>query len=435
MIETLRSPTGHVTLFQGDAKERFRTILKNAARFPAYQEHFHRSGISSELLSVASIETILSRLEPFDKNGYMRLQEDSLRLQQSNHFTTDWTSGSTAKPILKFTSQGDEEAEAEAVRRAFRGVGLTRKDRVVCYDVGASDIYLFYARVLNEIGLRGACFVKALSNYNRSIETLLRLEPSAIISVPSVLRHSVDALISQKGKGRKWLVKKIIYIGEPMERALRTKIQEQLGARCYSFYGTTEIGSIGIECAQSQGIHIPTDILVPTLLPHNESRKSVRRVSSTRSEGILAWTSLRFKDQPVVMYRVNDLAEIDVAPCKCGDLTPRMYFRGRVDHTFFLFGITFTYDLFLTTVQRVLSAPAHLELRIQRSSGHDSRNADRLILILDAKYRSHIHDCYNRILAIHPIQDFVERNLLEVSFRCVSSGYFFRRKTRRLAND
>ena len=432
MIIRTVSKLGHLSFTLEESGSALVRALKRAAKFPSYRNHFERCGLDVDVLSAQSARDALALLTPFQKGDYPGLQVEVFRALQEHHFMTDWSSGSTTAPILKFTSTRDEEVESRATELAFRACGLSAGDSVACLDVGASDIYLFYAKVLSSLGIVAVPFIKATNNYGSAVETLKRIDPVALISVPSVLQHCIDPLLKcQADKGLTSL-RKVIYIGEPMDTRLRKRIEHDFGALCYSFYGTTEIGMVGIECQHSGGIHVPLDLLVPTLLPHGAAR-TVRRVSDTRYEGVVAWTSLGFRDQPLILYCVNDLVQLDIAECACGSALPRMYFRRRTDHTFSLFGLTFTYDLFQTTVHQALGDSAHFELRVERSGcGASSLSSERLVFVLDERHMPKLQLCKRRVLNIYPLQDFVERGLLELSFDFVPRQYFHCRKTRSL---
>jgi len=430
VIRLLRSHTGEISFLLDGTRTLLRDTLLNAYQFSTYRSLFHLCGVDEHTLRADAIRA-LRRLNPSFKKDYVSLQKDSLERIQTRPFTTDWTSGSTAKPMLRLSSPEDEEAEAEAVRRAFQSSGITRDDRVAFLDVGASDIYLFYGRVLSAMGNPGPYFVKVTRRQNVSARLIARLRPTVVISVPSVLSRCLADLALEKNRAPAWDLRKIIYIGEAMHSRLKAQIRRELSAACLSFYGTTEVGSVGIECERSGEIHIPLDLMFPTLLPHEG--RTVRTLGPKSYEGVVAWTSLRFRDHPLIKFCVGDLVRISLRTCPCGSPFPALRFERRLDHSFGLFGIKFTYDLFLDRIHEAVGGAPHLEIHVSHGTSQ-SQNAgpSRIRFILEKRYRHYVKRCTEEILATHPIEDFVERGLLQISFQFVPATYFHRRKTRRI---
>ena len=428
MVRLIRSQTGEVSFVLDGTLALLRSALRNAYRFPTYRGLFHRRGVDENMLRVDTTRAF-RQLSPSSKTDYIFLQNDSFERIHSRRFATDWTSGSTAKPLLRISSPSDEAGEAEAVRRAFHSCGISRDDRVAFLDVGASDIYLFYGRVLSALGVRGTCFIKTSRRQGTAAHAIARLKPTVIVSVPSVLGKCLMDLALQKSKLPGWDLRKVIYIGEAMTSRLRSEIRQKLGAACLSFYGTTEVGSVGIECERSEGIHIPLDLMIPTLIPHEGRVLRLRAPNSY--EGVLAWTSLTFRDHPVIKYCVSDLVHISLRACACGSPFPTMHFQRRLDHSLSLFGIKFSYELFLEHIQRAVGSPADLEIRALQAAS-DSRNTEsfRISFVLADCYRPYLNRCKAEILAIHPMEDFVDRGLLQLRFHFEPVTHFHRRKTR-----
>ncbi len=434
MIRVISSRRGHVSFITDGIENEIAKTLRNAdRRFPTYRSFFERNGINIGTLSDAELVNALTELDPFSKSDYLALQQDSLEVQASTLFTIDSSSGSTFKPILKFTSPHDDEAEAAAVRLVLDQLRLVPSDRVLCVDVGASDIYLFYSRILCERGIRAPSFLSITNEYRHYGSLVARLDPTVIISVPSVLNHILDGLVAANRARGSHSLRKVLYIGEPMDDMLRERIHGQLGAECFSFYGTTEVGSVGAECCEHNGIHVPLELFVPTLIPWPHGTKRVARLERYVYEGAVAWTTIRKREQPAIVYAVNDLVRLDTRPCRCGLESPRIHFVRRIDEAFSLFGLTFTYDVFLRGISRCLGELVDLEVRVERNAEVESIQArDCLTFVLADRFRHVERFCREGVLSIYPIDSMVWCGLLRIRFRFVEEGYFHRRKTRRL---
>lgn len=98
-----------------------------------------------------------------------------------------------------------------------------------------------------------------------------------------------------------------------------------------------------------------------------------------------------------------------------------------------LFGIKFSYDLFLDRIQKAVGSAANLEIRaFQGTSGSRNAEPSRINFVLADCYRPYVKRCKAEVLAIHPMEDFIERGLLQITFEFVPVAHFHRRKTRRM---
>lgn len=431
-MRILRS-AGNVSFLAEGIEHRLGPAIRAAChRFSTYRNFFGRQGLRLDELSDLDLVTALVSLTPLTKADYRALQQESFEQQSSSPFMIDTSSGSTSKPVLKFTSPRDEEAELEAAVKAFRSLGLSEKDRVVCLDIGASEIYLFYGRALYECGVHETSFVSVTPDYKIAVHKVARLNPTVIISVPSVLLHLVDSPTAVHESMRASSLTTIVYIGEHMDDHLREQIRLKWGASSFSFYGTTEVGSVGMECSEHAGIHVPLELFVPTLTPWLK-QSTTHEPYETAFEGAIAWTSVRMQDQPVLMYAVNDLVQIDPTPCGCGLSSPRMRFLQRTDDSFSIFGLTYTYDVFREAIQRALGASPNLELCLEIGAlRREERQADRLTLTLPDAFYPFQQSLQKSVLEIYPLSSLVSCGFLEVALRFARRDYFHRRKSRKV---
>lgn len=431
MIHPISSPSGGISFVDPQHSEMLRhTLLHAYDHYGVYRAHFDKCGLSRQDIAGNDLHTAFAQLSPIRKQEYSQLQSESLRVQRHSKFVVDPSSGTTGTPVLKFTSKADDDAEAAAVAVAFQTIGIGQGHRCACLDIGASQIYLFYMRVLKQLGVRDSVFLKVTADHQRTIDHLRAFDPDVIISIPSVLKRCLNALTSAYA-GAPDAARKILYIGEPMENALRRELEEALGGECFSFYGTTELGSICIECSAHVGMHVPLDLFVPTICPWpNAASECI--VGPLRYRGTVAWTSLQIQQQPVVKYQVNDLVDIDIHPCGCGSNSPRLIFHQRIDETFFLYGITFTYQFFLELLELVLSGPVQLEIRLVHYRNATNETTDSIILVLDESFRGSEDEVRERLSEVHPLSELIWCNFVQLKFEFVPADCVGPRKGRRV---
>ena len=90
-------------------------------------------------------------------------------------------------------------------------------------------------------------------------------------------------------------------------------------------YGTADIGCLGYECVEKNGMHIPDDKIVEIVDP--ETGKQLRPGQA----GEIVATTFN-KVYPLVRFGTGDLSLLTEAPCPCGRTSPRLAkILGRVD--------------------------------------------------------------------------------------------------------
>lgn len=343
----------------------------------------------------------LDLLPTLDDPAYIRLQASVLSRLQRTPFVTDYTSGTTGPRRIRVATASDEDAEALICRRFFESIGITPRDRVVGVDIDSSPIYLFYGRVAREIGVRWSSFISVLPNGREGLGTLERVAPTVLITVPSVL----GSLLSPDPEGfctRLRHLSKIVSIGEEMPRRLRDFLLKTLGCEVFSFYGSTEIGSVAGECREHRGMHIQTDSVIPTLLTSTEHLGSY--------EGSVLWTTTHFRDQPLIKFDTKDFVSVDVTPCRCGDKTPRITRVRRLQEQITLFGYKIPYELFLRAVEDVLSPGEYLQISVERDRG-----PIRLVFHLPIRLEARRSWALDILSSVDDIPYFVRRGFVQCS--------------------
>jgi phenylacetate-CoA ligase len=156
------------------------------------------------------------------------------------------------------------------------------------------------------------------------LETIGRVQPTAIIAVPSFLRHVADKAREIKFDLNKSSVKKAICIGEPIrDRAFALNasgrtIVAAWGAKVYSTYGVTELANSLCECDAGAGGHLHEEQL------HLEILDDAGKILPDGEIGEVVATTFGIEAMPLIRYRTGDYAAIFSKKCKCGRTTPRI---------------------------------------------------------------------------------------------------------------
>jgi phenylacetate-CoA ligase len=260
------------------------------------------------------------------------------------------TSGTTGRPLLYMLTEADLRRLAENERQSFDCAGLTAEDTVL---VAVTLDRCFIAGLAYWLGLQSlGCAVARVgpSSPVMVLEMMERLQPTAIVSVPSFLRMVADkARVS---------VKKAICIGEPVRQsdfslnATGQAIESNWGARVFATYGITELASSLCECAAGAGGHLHTDLL------HLEILDDAGRPVPDGEVGEVVATTFGVEAMPLIRYRTGDCAALFRGPCTCGRATPRLGpILGRKDQKLKVKGTT----LFPSALQAALESVDGLE--------------------------------------------------------------------------
>ena len=234
------------------------------------------------------------------------------------------TSGTTGRPLLWMLTDADIKRLALNEKLSFECVGLTAHDTVLlavamdrCFLAG-----LAYWQGLREIGC--ASVRVGPPSATLILEMIDRIQPTAIVAVPSFLRVIAEKAAEAKYDLKNCSIKKAICIGEPVRDnsfKLNTSgrtIEEAWGARVYSTYGVTELANSLCECEAGQGGHLHDAML------HIEIVNDDGRPVPDGEVGEVVATTFGVEAMPVIRYRTGDCAALFRSPCICGRTTPRL---------------------------------------------------------------------------------------------------------------
>jgi len=156
------------------------------------------------------------------------------------------------------------------------------------------------------------------------LETIERLQPTAIVAVPSFLRHVADRARETRHDLKNSSVKKAVCIGEPVRDGAfelnpsGRAIQKAWGAKIYSTYGVTELANSLCECDAGAGGHLHDQQL------HVEILDDAGKPLPDGEAGEVTATTFGVEAMPLIRYRTGDCAAMLSKKCKCGRSTPRI---------------------------------------------------------------------------------------------------------------
>ncbi len=348
------------------------------------------------------------------------LRDQGFRLIANEHFVQDLSSGTTGEPVLRYHVWSDECSEQLMTTRCFKLAGVGPKDRCVFLEIGAAEVGTFYFRSFSELGVRDMSFVHVTTDFLGSIEPLEELDPTVILTVPSILARCGPRFFDLYDGKRERALRAMIHYSEPLSPTLRQRLLD-IGVESFSFYGTTELGGAASECREHDGLHVMDDWILPSL-------REVVEVAPGRYRGELGWTAMHYKAMPMVKYAVGDVVEIDTNPCPCGAPGVRMKFASRTYDVVAVYGLKFPFKPIETALAKAVGEEDPLLQLIV----DDVPKGIRLTVRVCRDYEIDKERIIDALYKVFEIDEMLDMGFLEVSVEPVDRSSFSTRKLRRV---
>lgn len=292
-------------------RRRLRVLLGAASlRVPYYRESW--SGAQKAAAREGRLEELpLLEKAPLRANVSAFLREDVRpRWRFKSH-----TSGTTGTPILSVRTI-EELRDSMALReaRSARWAGVSfRQPRAT-----------FSGRIVEPDPLSGGPFYRFNAAEHQAYLSAFHLRPdTAAAYLAALRRHRIVWLtgyavsyyllarsILQQGL-RPPSLKALITTSEKVTPEMRRVMEQAYGCRVYEEYSNVENALFASECPAGR-LHVSPDAGVVELLRPDGSRCDPGEVGEVVTTGLMG------NYQPLIRYRVGDLASWDRAPCPCG---------------------------------------------------------------------------------------------------------------------
>ena len=305
-------------------------LLHCRASFGVYRDRFDSVGIQSDDLLTGDPLEMLGRLPPLEAGDHDRLASESL-MAVSGIVDIETSSGtSSATPKRRFISERDADLEEALLLRSFEVCGIGPRDRVACLDVDPLAVMASFLGGLERLGVQEAYAYAVGPDADRSLAGLRRLDPTVIISTPSIIERCLPSLVDRSG--RSGSLAKLVYVGEPLRARTRGKLESDAGIEVFGYYGAAETSVMGIECAAYDGVHLFTDHNLFELQPPYQG-----------AAGEVLVTSLKLRTTPLLRYDLGDVLAARPGLCPCGLTFPRVEVLGRKGDSFTILGARLSY--------------------------------------------------------------------------------------------
>ena len=401
------------TQIAGDApahtREQLRvTLLYARSTFSVYAALFDDAGISSADIAEQDPLSLLRRLPLLESDALLELTDECI-MSGERIIDMETSSGTTGPRKRRFITHEDDRSETRFLAELFRVCGIGVSDSVACLDTDPLTVMVSFTKALDLLGAQEAYAYCVGSDFNRALEGLPKLNPSVIISVPSIIERCYDALKFHYENRTDSRLRKMIYVGEPLSTRLRTKLEAVLGLEVFGYYGASETSALGIECSAHDGIHLFTDRNIIELIPLSPE--------SAISEIVV--TTLRQQSPPLLRYALKDMVQVKPGACACGLQYPRVEVIGRAGDSFSILGAKISYAPILNAAYGPELGPRLMQLVVTQE------DRDRLTIFLPDAMRGDEAAIRRSLLASQPDLDFlVGSRYLDLGFSFVDESYF-----------
>ena len=229
--------------------------------------------------------------------------------------------------------------------------------------------------MFDEALIRIGCTVipAGVGNTELQAQVLRDLAVTGYVGTPSFLMT-----ILEKGKemgiapGNGLCLQVALVAAEMLPESLRRRFEEEFGIQVRQAYGTADVGSLGYECFEGKGMHIPDEILLEIVDPATGEPVG----PGTIGEVVV---TLPNETYPLIRFATGDLSVFTDDPCPCGRTSARLLrIVGRIDQVTKVKGM-FIHPEQVGQIEGKVSEVETLQLVITRV-GHEDQMTIRTVL-------------------------------------------------------
>ncbi len=351
---------------------RVRRLAAAAARTSYYRSVFAEAGMRASDLTADT----LSRLPLLDKRELHAAGPLDMLSEPPDGLSPVTTSGSTGQPLRVLRSRRDQ-AEVSAVwSRALHAFGHGFFDRQVNVSTGQAVAKSGPVVALRRAGLLP--HIHHLSSFDavdEQIATLRRIRPHTFSSYAISLELIAERVLEL---GLTDLRPRVVFSAAmPLSDRGREMAERAFGVRPLDLYVAAELGPLAWECPDRRGaLHLNDDVQIIEILDDDG------RPVAPGEVGQVVVTQLHTLAQPLIRYRLGDLAARLRERCPCGRglalLTP---VQGRTRHVIRTPGGRVLYGMMISTVVKPFKEVRRWQLR------QTAKDALRLLVVPSDEWR------------------------------------------------
>jgi phenylacetate-CoA ligase len=333
---------------------RLQRLAAAACRTRYYSELFDRAGLTPSSLT----EDSLSRLPVLEKAALHPSVAANTLTEPPEKLFPVTTSGSTGTPLQVFRNSRDQAEVSALWARVFKSYGHGFRDSQFNINTGGTVAKKGPVASLRKLGLLPKLHqVSSFASVDEHVELLQRAKPSMFSSYAISLELIAERVIEA---GIKDIRPRIVYsCAMPLSDRGRAMVEQAFGVAPLDVYVSAELGPLAWECADNRGVwHINDDVQILEILDENDRRVPEGEV------GQVVVTQLNCTAQPLIRYRIGDLAARLTTRCTCGrGLALLSSVQGRTRHVIHMPDGRVLHGTVLSTVLKVFPEVARWQVR------------------------------------------------------------------------
>ena len=230
-----------------------------------------------------------------------------------------------SSPGAIFDPEG-HQADYWRLQGVFFNTGFRPDDRVL----NTFSYHLTPGGLMCDEALTGiGCTVVpgGVGNTDTQVQLMAELELTGYVGVPSFLLALIERA-EQAGRDfrREFHLQTAVTAGEMLTDASRSRLEEEYDLHVRQFLATADVGAIGYECGEKNGMHFADHRIIEVVDPETGKQLGPGQV------GEVVVTLLENPVYPLIRFGTGDLSYYEETPCPCGRTSPRlMKLVGRVD--------------------------------------------------------------------------------------------------------
>ncbi len=222
--------------------------------------------------------------------------------------------------------------------------------------------------MFDEALIRIGCTVipAGVGNTEMQAQVMRDLAVTGYVGTPSFLMTILEKAREMGiGPGDGLRLQVALVTAEMLPDSLRKRLQEEFGVQVRQCYGTADVGSLGYECAEAKGMHIPDEIILELLDPATGNPVGPGEIGEVVA-------TLANAAYPLLRFATGDLSVCAPEPCPCGRTSERLLrIVGRVDQVTKVKGM-FVHPEQVAQIEKRVPEVAALQIVITRE-GHEDR--------------------------------------------------------------
>jgi len=242
------------------------------------------------------------------------------------------SSGTTGEKTYYIYSKKDKSVHEEFVKEFYNRLEIEKEDIGGVF--APIDTGVMAHTMMWQFTTMGAGYVNCPEPSPVNMANVLKSVPVTVVATRPNVVSTMAFDPEFKRIAQQSTVKKLLLGGGFLSKERRKLIEETWNAECYNMFGMSEMfGPMAGECKEKNGQHYLDDYLMIEIL-----NPVTLEPCKENEVGVAVYTTLWEKGFPLLRYWTGDLISVSYEKCKCGSIYPRIFYKGRIDDSFWLKG-------------------------------------------------------------------------------------------------